>query len=692
MGVNGLTTFISNNRRFMETYRLHDTFVIIDGNSLSFQLFCKHGIKECLAFGGDYDRYAQHIEVFFRMLSKCNVKSVVVFDGGCEEKKLKTVLRRVKDRTSQLKRVLPTSRGTPRVFPRLMSRVFREVLLEIGVPIVQCDFEADQEIAALGIKYNCPILSFDSDYFISGVQYIPLPTIGHKAVPFRNQSQTTTSNQFFIYCKIFKVGNLLKCYRGLKISMLPLLSALIGNDYVDYSFFENFYSQLNIGESYPSDLRIARVLEWLSGFDSFDSALQSILRTKARSNQSFVSKKIEETIESYNCKFLTVEKYLPSICTDRLSKPDIFSMGRKQVHGNVQKMSQVKSAINFPDWLLNNCRKGLVNSTVIDILTLETCISKPQVEDLSLKPCHEVGIPLIRALIKIIHGERKVTVNYWARKENTTIENYCLEPLNIDIPNLENLLDLSLEYKRSILLRLLNVPADFNTDIFPEEWKLYLCTILYWMKNTTIPLIIEAHVEALILCLIALNIIDGNLGFIRNWSQFLRSYGVKLNSQTISPMKSYHKFRDILFDVDELDCIAWFESLFKFHSLNKDLKSDPSLFSSSTIHAFAQFQICLHYSMMINAILNFPFKQCIIHRLFSGTFIYNVFSTLVGNAEKVFQELLGKSPKLFEVFKTLVSEILECKSAAASPMAAPSKKSRKKRKGKGNKKINQLNK
>ncbi|XP_039279004.1 protein asteroid-like [Nilaparvata lugens] len=670
MGVRGLTTFMAKNEELMEKYKLHDTFVIIDGNSLSCQLFTKYANSECFAFGGDYDRFAQHVKDFFLMFSKCNVKSVVVFDGGCEEKKLETILKRAKEKTVQLENILPASSLPSAVFPYLMRRVFREVLLEIGVPMVQCDFEADQEIAALGIKYNCPILSYDSDFFISGAKYIPIPTIEHEA-------RTSVSNQFFIYCEIFRVENLLKRYRGLEMSMLPLLSALAGNDYVETHQFEKFYSQLGIGQRFPAHMRVDSVLHWLRRVGDFDSARRKILRTIGANDQSFVSKKIEETIESCNCKNLTVESYLPSIIIGHSSKPDLCNLGTNQVQGNVQTISQVESAIKFPDWLLNSCRKGLINSSVIEIFTLKTCISNPQVEDFSLTPCHEVSIPLIMALIRIIHGEGKVTVDYWGRLNKTSFGKYRLQSSNIAYPNLENSLELSIENKTSMFLKLLNVPADFCVDIFPDEWKLYLCTIIYWMKKTTVPLITDAHVMSLVLCMIALNIIDGKLGFVREVSQFLKSYRNKWPS--ISPLTSHRDLKDLLLQIDENDCILCFDSFLKFQHLNQNLISNPALFSRSIIHAFAQLQSCLHYSMIINSIMNFPFKQCVVHKLFSGTFIYNVYSEIIShkNAEEVPKKLLCKSPKLFKVYRTLVSAICRPTPTIASSTATHHKRSKK---------------
>ncbi|RZF34787.1 hypothetical protein LSTR_LSTR007839 [Laodelphax striatellus] len=777
MGVRGLTTFISNNdKRYLKSHKLHNTHVIIDGNSLACQLFSLRGTRVYFAFGGDYDRYAQHVKEFFQMLSQCNVKPVVVFDGGYERKKVKTVINRLQDRSAMLKHVKPASNSAPVVFPLLMRQVFRQVLLELGVPIVQCDFEADQEIAALGHKYNCPILSYDSDFFIYDVQYIPIPTIEHEAYPL-NFALDNSSNQFCIHCKIFRVEHFLNCYGGLDKSMLPLLSALLGNDYVRISVFRNFHSQMKVGKRTPGHKRVARIIEWLRHAGNFDSALQRILGRMKRIHRRSVLRKIQETIRVYSCENLTVERYLPTdmITACPLSIPDPikvnlnqmindadieisevendvsiseesfddsedsepennedkeqdFEIDEKEIEidnesmdidegENLQNTPQVKTGLKIPDWLLDNCRKGLVDTMVIDILTLKSCFSTPQVEDKYLNPSHEVSIPLLRAIIKIILGDNKVSVSYWARNKYSSIQRYHLKPLNTDLPNLENIIEQSSESRRSILLNLLNVPADFCMDIFPDEWKLYLCTIFYWIKNTTTPVITEVHVKSLILCLIALNIIDSNLGFIREKLQFLKKCGKTLKrllkiqksdddlesigqdadseeemacnsnlpeiTSNMSESTPHHGFRSILSGVGVNDCIVCFEAFLKFHKLKEDLKSDISLFSYPDIHAFAQFQNCLHHAMILNSLLLFPLKQCMVHRLFSGTFVYNVCSTMNNNKniDEVLQSLLGNSSKLSEVFSTVVSVI-----STAIPLSAPPSKKTRIRKRKRTKK------
>lgn len=51
--------------------------------------------------------------------------------------------------------------------------MFIQVLIQRGVPLVQCLFEADKEIACLAHQWKCPVLSNDSDFYI-----FDLPGVG----------------------------------------------------------------------------------------------------------------------------------------------------------------------------------------------------------------------------------------------------------------------------------------------------------------------------------------------------------------------------------------------------------------------------------------------------------------------------------------------------------------------------------
>jgi hypothetical protein len=268
MGVRGLTTYINqNSEKYFENYKLSNCHLIVDGNSLASVLFTK--VCRNSAFGGDYDTYGHCIERCFKDFKKCGVVPVVVFDGGCEKKKLRTTRKRCESKILSLAKVGPCS-SSGQAFPLMMRKSFREVLVELDVAFVQSDFEADAEIAALAKKLNCPVLSNDSDFFIFDVLYIPLSSLSFSSV-------SLVVKEKFIPCTIYRVDMFLESF-GLSKSMLPLLATLLGNDYIDRYRFNTFFNYVKTKKGKkPTQVqaRIAGLLDWLRK-ETFDSALKKV--------------------------------------------------------------------------------------------------------------------------------------------------------------------------------------------------------------------------------------------------------------------------------------------------------------------------------------------------------------------------------------------------------------------------------
>jgi hypothetical protein len=265
MGIRGLTTFISNNpRTYLSDHRLHDCIIVIDGNNISSQLYVWYS-KSNSAFGGDYDRYYKCVYNFFTLLKICNVTPLVVFDGGYETRKLGTVWIRLRNKFLICKKISPKNQTRKNMFPLLMKEHFRDILIELGVSFAQCDLEADEEIAALARELKCPVLSYDSDFLIYDVLYIPFNSVQMNA----SKAKDPKSGQAYYYigCDIYKVDRFLNSFGGLQKNMLPLIATVLGNDYIKASLFDGFFSQIHLPkrnrELTYQHRKITGLIQWL---------------------------------------------------------------------------------------------------------------------------------------------------------------------------------------------------------------------------------------------------------------------------------------------------------------------------------------------------------------------------------------------------------------------------------------------
>ena len=212
MGVRGLTSYIAkNSEKYLKPHELHDCNLVIDGDSLSSNLYkwtCTNS-----AFSGDYDHYYRSVIKFFQSLEQCNITPYVLLDGGYLSKKLSTVKQRLRDKISTVKHINTIS--GMQLFPLMMREVFVEALKDIGVKVMRCIFEADDEVAILARKLNCPVLSFDSDFFIHNVQYIPMDSIKFNKVhkrnaPRKNRRKPSIKPEnfkayYYMECKIYSM-------------------------------------------------------------------------------------------------------------------------------------------------------------------------------------------------------------------------------------------------------------------------------------------------------------------------------------------------------------------------------------------------------------------------------------------------------------------------------------------------------
>ena len=91
MGVRGLFSFFQNNHDdFFVQHDLHNSILVVDGNNLRYHLYNTCPRKNC-CFGGDYDKYYNHVLLFFQNLISCQIKPIVVIDGSFDEAKKKTL-------------------------------------------------------------------------------------------------------------------------------------------------------------------------------------------------------------------------------------------------------------------------------------------------------------------------------------------------------------------------------------------------------------------------------------------------------------------------------------------------------------------------------------------------------------------------------------------------------------------------
>ena len=73
--------------------------------------------------------------------------------------------------------VYPGSGASGKVFPQLTVDTIIQALKDVDVTVYSSVFEADGVLAWLAHRFNCPVVSDDSDFFVFGVRCVPLRSL-----------------------------------------------------------------------------------------------------------------------------------------------------------------------------------------------------------------------------------------------------------------------------------------------------------------------------------------------------------------------------------------------------------------------------------------------------------------------------------------------------------------------------------
>ncbi|XP_039762537.1 protein asteroid [Pararge aegeria] len=651
MGVRGLTTYINRHQDlFLKDYYLHDTSLVIDGHSLCAQLYVSLNTS-FPAFGGDYDNIALLTKKFFKNLRKCNVTPFVIFDGCHETRKLKTVLSRLRNKLKGTSQLDPVTQKNLKIFPYMLRDVFREILIELKISYTICEFEADEEIAALARHLNCPVLSYDSDFFIYNVFYIPFNMLDKKP----KQIDLDGSRVHVMECKLYKVQYLCEHFKGLQEELLPLLATVLGNDYVEKQVFSKFFNQLKLpkskGVKNDEQRQIQALFNWLQN-ETLHSAISKILGRLKKDQKNKVKTIIKKSIDGYYCSDCKSIRYF-SLQSD-LDKNYDFIMpedGDEGAYFDVEDCDDLNdddecnegaaidedeeqakntSTLNFknlPDWLACKIRNNLIPTTYLNLYAHHKHICNPQPEDFTDEDSFLSVLPIVRYAFDILTDFSLDNFLYYSRENDhywklPVGNDYSVErPL--DIPY-EQLSDTQLKQYFQHFLNIELQNLDYTAiERLPSNFQLIMISILWWIKYCSVP---AAHVHSLIMSYIMLQIIDEKTGTARNHFQFNNRHTSKLRELRQNANENIEICENFLNKnkVQYTDCLLAASVLLKHFEIDDSIIKKPKSYDTKKIHSFAQFQCALQQINALNTLCTSPFESTVCYKSYNGTFVYNI--------------------------------------------------------------------
>ncbi|WAR18560.1 ASTE1-like protein [Mya arenaria] len=653
MGVRGLFTLIDDNKGVLLTdFKLHDTRLIIDGSNLYHFLYNFYHVPE--EYGGNYDNYANKCKTFFTTLRACKVEPYVVLDGGYDpdNRKWNTVVQR---KTSRRERAgLICEKGPEateeHVLPILCEETFRHVLRELQIPHVTCPYEADREIAVLANKWDCPVLSNDSDFFIFQLKrgVIPIQHGGTIYIDKKLRLHNTNTGQSTL----------------LEPETIPTDQ--------EYDFYTAICRQY---KDKPLNLRakarMTSVVHWSMGINLEEDAVKYVLEHVADllpGQKSELRGAIRYSIDSYTniAEFATMD--VAKFFVSNTSDLSILDLGRQIDYVTKHPL---------PAWCSQMLRTCEMATFLQNVAVNHRVIFDCQIEYLA-EPSTYVCSRYIRSVLyglttsfirpkskdpKVqtntvvdLKGTRKSCIEESDRQKGDRMKVY-IKPTtevfygsqSLKVPSLQNVPDISVEERQNIMFGTLGLNAEITESLSADPCTTFLIGVLrVWWTNAE-PKVTKNHLSAAIIGMILLH---------------AHSFKVLKRSPEASETNKQPCLVPSIVEAIEAQGNTRVNQFACRMAILRNTPTDQATWGTTetkAIHGFSQLQTCYLSALYLNQALMSPVDLPSPGVLFSCTLMYNVCKSLDTSAITDCSDMFHlESPlhALFTLWKTAVKSIV----------------------------------
>uniref|UniRef100_A0A665X446 Asteroid homolog 1 n=1 Tax=Echeneis naucrates TaxID=173247 RepID=A0A665X446_ECHNA len=648
MGVHGLTTYVEGNTHFLRDVKFRESRLVIDGCSLYFRLYFNHGLDQ--QHGGDYDAFARLLIKFLSVLAACSIQPYVVLDGGMDpsDKKFSTLRQRLQSKIKEADSISHGRNGA--VLPIFTRDVFIQILTQRGVPLYQCSAEADWEIACLAHKWNCPVLSNDSDFYIFDLPggYLPFNF-------FQWANLNGKAPHRYISARCYTTKGLCHWFGGMNPELLPLCAVLTGNDYGTPKDVETLLALADVsalgrgggrGKGRAPSSRIESILIWLSSFTSSAKALEEVSRLMG---EDACRDKTRQKGRLTSQLWAGMQEYH---LTPQSSLIHWFSGGNAAPAGWTAGLPQLPQYLSFA------AAKGLLAPSVVDALVMHRVLLTPQVENSKLPSSHCSARTIRQAIYGMLLQKDQYNVPQGFSVAQTAVgatsqiqgssvsifvEEYDRLDLNLKKTQVEAhpprtllLLDTldqtTVAARLGVLLEVLGV-RELDLAAVPLHLRLAVAVTGFWLREAS-PTPSQHQVQALVL-----GIVHGEL------SRNNQPGATRLERQRGRPGE--RRGLDV-----------------------------------GAAHSFSQWQACLWSAFCLNQLLLQPLIEPRLSWLYSGTLVHGLLKYL--KEGRVAESLLTGGPLSGQLYFSLLDAVRSC-SSTAHPTCSASGRGRRGR-GRGGRK------
>ncbi|XP_042911956.1 single-strand DNA endonuclease ASTE1-like [Parasteatoda tepidariorum] len=640
MGVKSLSTFMDANPHLTMPYKLHDCTIVIDGNNLLHFLYSFNKIS--YVFGGDYITYTSKVGAYFSSFKKCNIKPIVVLDGGKDDsdRYLPTQIERWRQRVSRVKIASETGKIEEPFLPINAKSVFKNTLFKLGITFVQCEFESDGHMASLANHFNCPVLSEDSDFYIFDVKngYIRTSSLDSCSVLTSEDNKTK-----YLSCKIYHINKFLSFYPSINKSNLQLLACLAGNDFIKYEDLRPiawyFYPQ-------PGQ-KIEQILNYL-GTREYVEVLGDILSLINKEKQEAFKRLLDYSVNSYKIK------------VSKLSY--LFDNNNMLSDTKLLPTSQLVAPCGtpFPKEYVRKHSQGRLPPLFLNVINLHRSFMRTQVGDFVDRSSYNCSCFVRQVIYGILFHHETASTNMKDHKSLCLldVDEYDVDkgfeiffktkpmlalPSGKPVPHLHQIKHMDKTARLEFLAEVIGIKT-FYLKHFPEKLQLLFAIICYWLRNCS-PKPTKEFFLALLLCITHFYVLH----------ESVLTYPILQDKIDADLSKMYYSLRNITSNSAKKQ--AEFAQTFP-----RDTKiSLQHHFDVYVIHSYNQLQTCFKYLMSLNQLLESPLKSINSESIFEGSMLCSLAKEIESNPESdIFIELfLGKETASQNVFNIMLKKVFQ---------------------------------
>ena len=295
----------------------------------------------------------------------------------------------------------------------------------------------------------------------------------------------------------------------------------------------------------------------------------------------------------------------------------------------------------IPDWFAESYTDAVIPFWVLEIMMYQRVPYHSQVESISCKSSFVCCFDLLKYIAWICCDASNSRLNMgtlWRKGSELLLKRVHIvaDKFAVVPPKLSQLSSLERNERQKVLFDVLldqNAPAAFAE--LPDKWKLVFASVIHWVRHSTSG-VRSYHVDALIMSVIHLSVIEPKVGRIRSLK---RCENIINSKQKDDPLMVY---------------LTVVKNTIKFNEMDERMLSHDINYDRDLVHTLNEFQATYYYALTLADVINTELQCALPSSFFNGTYTHQAALLFKGhpNRLKLAERLYGVNTGFYQQFES----------------------------------------